>query len=181
MFLKSYQLCKKSIDKIIEQEYNAPVLFLSMKKLIITAICGMSLLSSCVVPNPNVQNESGFEVDTETISLMIATKLLEDDMTYEDELVRISDKLAQMTVDEVITVDELKKSIEDSIIQYCSKSRRTKVLVAFEVIFKYYGNVCGKDGYLTDDSFAAIQGISNGIARAVEIHWLTVPEVEDWK
>lgn len=152
-----------------------------MKKLIITAICGMSLLSSCVVPNPNVQNESGFEVDTETISLMIATKLLEDDMTYEDELVRISDKLAQMTVDEVITVDELKKSIEDSIIQHCSKSRRAKVLVAFEVIFKYYGNVCGKDGYLTDDSFAAIQGISNGIARAVEIHWLTVPEVEDWK
>ena len=149
-----------------------------MKKLIITAICGMGLMTSCVVPNPNIQNESGFDVDTETISLMIATQLLEKDATYEDELIRISDELAQMTVDEVVTVDELKKNTEDAIFQYCSKSRRTKVLVAFEVIFKYYGNVCGKDGYLSEDSFAAIQGIANGIARAVEIHWLIVPEVD---
>lgn len=149
-----------------------------MKKLIITAICGMGLMTSCVVPNPNIQNESGFDVDTETISLMIATQLLEKDATYEDELIRISDELAQMTVDEVVTVDELKKNTEDAIFQYCSKSRRTKVLVAFEVIFKYYGNVCCKDGYLSEDSFAAIQGIANGIARAVEIHWLIVPEVD---
>jgi hypothetical protein len=130
-----------------------------MKKLIITAICGMSLLSSCVVPNPNVQNESGFEVDTETISLMIATKLLEDDMTYEDELVRISDKLAQMTVDEVITVDELKKSIEDSIIQYCSKSRRTKVLVAFDS--NAYATVSGEQH--VDVSYGSVSTISKTV------------------
>ena len=149
-----------------------------MKSLIISSIIGMALLSSCVVPNPNIQNESGFEVDTESISLMIASGLMDKDASYEDELVRISDKLAQMTIDNVVTVDELKKATEEAILEYSSPKRRTNVLVAFEIIFNYYGNVCGKEGYLTEDSFAAIQGIANGIARAVEIHWLTVPEVE---
>lgn len=149
-----------------------------MKNLFITAVVGVSLLSSCVVPNIYVQNESGFDVDTESTALIIASSLMDKNPSYEDELVRISDKLASMTVDGVVTVDELRKSTEDAILQYSSKSRRTKVLVAFEVLFKYYSNVAGKEGYLTEDSHAVIQGIANGIARAVEIHWLTCPEVD---
>lgn len=149
-----------------------------MKKTIITAIIGLGLLSSCVVPNGYVQNESGFDVDTETTALIIASGLMDKDPSYEDELVRISDTLANLTIDDVVTVDELRKECENAIIQYSSKKRRTKVLVAFEVLFKYYSNVAGKEGYLTEDSVAAIQGIANGIARAVEVHWLTTPEID---
>lgn len=149
-----------------------------MKNLVITAVVGVSLLSSCVAPNSYVQNECGFDVDTESTAMIIASGLMDKDPSYEDELVRISDKLANMTVDGVVTVEELRKSTEDAILQYSPKSRRTKVLAAFEVLFKYYSNVAGSEGYLTEDSYAVIQSIANGIARAVEIHWLTYPEVD---
>lgn len=143
-----------------------------MKNLFITAVVGVSLLSSCVVPNGNVQNENGFDVDTESTALIIASGLMDKDPSYEDELVRISDMLANMTVDSVVTVEELRKTAQEAIMQYSTPKRRTKVLVAFEVLFSYYANVAGKEGYLTADSAAAIDDIARGIGRAVEYRWL---------
>jgi hypothetical protein len=104
--------------------------------------------------------------------LIIASGLLDKDASYEDELVRISDMLANMTFDSVVTVEELRKACQDAIMEFSSPKRRTKVLVAFEVLFSYYANAAGKDGYLTADSAAAIDGIARGIGRAVEYHWL---------
>ena len=143
-----------------------------MKNLFITLFASVALLNSCIVPNGTIQNDIGFEVDTETTALIIASGLLDKDASYEDELVRISDMLGSMTVDSVVTVEELRKACQDAIMEFSSKSRRTKVLVAFEVLFGYYANVAGKDGYLTADSAAAIDGIARGIGRAVEYHWL---------
>ena len=143
-----------------------------MKNFFITLFASVALLNSCIVPNGTIQNDVGFEVDTETTALIIASGLLDKDATYEDELVRISDMLGSMTVDSVVTVEELRKACQDAIMEFSSKSRRTKVLVAFEVLFGYYANAAGKDGYLTADSAAAIDGIARGIGRAVEYHWL---------
>ena len=143
-----------------------------MKKAFITLIASVAMLSSCIVPNGYVETNIGFEVDTETTALIIASGLLDKDASYEDELVRISDMLANMTVDSVVTVEELRKACQDAIMEFSSPKRRTKVLVAFEVLFSYYANAAGKEGYLTADSAAAIDGIARGIGRAVEYHWL---------
>lgn len=143
-----------------------------MKNLFITMLASVALLNSCIVPNGYVENDTGFEVDTETTALIIASGLLDKDASYEDELVRISDMLANMSVDSVVTVEELRKTAQDAIMQYSTPKRRTKVLVAFEVLFSYYANAAGKEGYLTADSAAAIDGIARGIGRAVEYHWL---------
>ena len=143
-----------------------------MKKLFITMLASVALLNSCIVPSGYVENDTGFEVDTETTALIIASGLLDKDASYEDELVRISDMLANMSVDSVVTVEELRKTAQDAIMQYSTPKRRTKVLVAFEVLFSYYANAAGKEGYLTADSAAAIDGIARGIGRAVEYHCL---------
>lgn len=143
-----------------------------MKNLFITLMASVALLNSCIVPNGTVMNEIGFEVDTETTALIITSGLLNKDASYEDELVRISDMLANMSFDSVVTVEELRKACQDAIMEFSSPKRRTKVLVAFEVLFSYYANVAGKEGYLTTDSAAAIDGIARGIGRAVEYHWL---------
>ena len=143
-----------------------------MKNLFITLMASVTLLNSCIVPNGTVMNEIGFEVDTETTALIIASGLLNKDASYEDELIRISDMLANMSFDSVVTVEELRKVCQDAIMDFSSPKRRTKVLLAFEVLFRYYANVAGKEGYLTADSAAAIDGIARGIGRAVEYHWL---------
>jgi hypothetical protein len=143
-----------------------------MRNLFITLFASVALLNSCIVPNGYVANNTGFEVDTETTALIIASGLLEKDASYEDELVRISDMLANMTFDKVVTVEELRKACQDAIMQFSTPKRRTKVLLAFEVLFSYYANVAGKDGYLTEDSAAAIDGIARGIGRAVEYRWI---------
>ena len=143
-----------------------------MKNLFITLIASIALLNSCIVPNGTVMNEIGFEVDTETTALIIASGLLNKDASYEDELIRISDMLANMSFDSVVTVEELRKACQDAIMEFSSPKRRTKVLVAFEVLFRYYANAVGKEGYLTADSAAAVDGIARGIGRAVEYHWL---------
>lgn len=143
-----------------------------MKNLFITLMASIALLNSCIVPNGTVMNEIGFEVDTETTALIIASGILNKDASYEDELIRISDMLANMSFDSVVTVEELRKACQDAIMEFSSPKRRTKVLVAFEVLFRYYTNTVGKEGYLTADSAAAIDGIARGIGRAVEYHWL---------
>lgn len=86
-----------------------------MKNLFITMLASVALLNSCIVPNGNVQNDVGFEVDTETTALIIASGLLDKDASYEDELVRISDMLANMSFDSVVTVEELRKACQDAI------------------------------------------------------------------
>lgn len=143
-----------------------------MKNLFITLMASVALLNSCIVPNGTVMNEIGFEVDTETTALIIASGLLNKDASYEDELIRISDMLANMSFDSVVKVEELRKACQDAIMEFSSPKRRTKVLVAFEVLFRYYANTVGKEGYLTADSAAAIDGIARGIGRAVEYQWL---------
>lgn len=143
-----------------------------MKNLFITMLASVALLNSCIVPSGYVENDTGFEVDTETTALIIASGLLDKDASYEDELVRISDMLANMSFDSVVTVEELRKACQDAIMEFSSPKRRTKVLLAFEVLFSYYANAAGKEGYLTADSAAAIDGIARGIGRAVEYHWL---------
>jgi hypothetical protein len=174
MFQKNFQLCKKVIDK--QRNDDIILSFLQqikiMRNLFITLFTSVALLNSCIVPNGYVANDTGFEVDTETTALIIASGLLEKDASYEDELVRISDMLANMSFDSVVTVEELRKACQDAIMEFSSPKRRTKVLVAFEVLFGYYANVAGKEGYLTADSAAAIDGIARGIGRAIEYHWL---------
>lgn len=146
-----------------------------MKKLLISSIIGISLLTSCVVPNPNGMTSDGFEVDMETTSLIVASGLIDKDDSYTDELVKISDKLHTLTIDEVVTVTELKKEIENAILANTTKGRRTRVLTAFEVVFNIYRNATNNAEYLTTDSVAAIKSIADGIDRALEIYWLTTP------
>lgn len=146
-----------------------------MKKLLFSSIIGISLLTSCVVPNPNGMTGDGFEVDMETTSLIVASGLIDKDDSYSDELVKISDKLHTLTIDEVVTVTELKKEIENAILANTTKGRRTRVLTAFEVVFNIYRNATNNAEYLTTDSVAAIKSIADGIDRALEIYWLTTP------
>jgi hypothetical protein len=144
-----------------------------MKKVIISMFVGMSLLSSCITtPNNYVQNNIGFEVDTESMTIIVASGLLNKDMTYEDELVRVADMLENILSDEVVSEEYIRECVAVAL-ENSSSSRRKNVMVAFDRLFKYYGNVAKQEGFTVDDSIATIQCMSDGIFKVVEYHWVT--------
>ena len=139
-------------------------------------LASVALLNSCIVPNGTVQNDVGFEVDTETTALIIASGLLDKDASYEDELVRISDTLANIDDDRVISAEELRSLFDEALDGVCSDDRKKNVIAAFEILIGYYANVVNDSSYSSNDSYATIQKISDGIIRAVEYHWTTYSE-----
>ena len=139
-------------------------------------LVGMSLLSSCITtPNNYVQNNMGFEVDTESMAIIVASGLLNKDMTYEDELAIVADMLENILSDEVVTEQYIRECVEEALAG-TSQSRRKNVMVAFDRLFRYYGNVAKQEGFTVDDSIATIQCMSDGIFKVVEYHWVTCSE-----
>ena len=153
--------------------YNIPV----MKYIIITTALALLFFNSCVTtPQINyVQNDTGFEVDVETTAIIISGTLMNKDMTYEDELVRIADMLENIVSDDVVTEETIREKANEALI-HCSPSRRKNVLVAFDRMFKYYGNVAKTGGFTKEQSIATIQSMSDGIFKAVEYYWVTCSE-----
>ena len=148
-----------------------------MKTVFISMVVGMSLLSSCVTtPQINyVQNDTGFEVDVETTAIIISGTLMNKDVTYEDELVRVADMLENIVSDDVVTEETIREKANEALI-HCSPSRRKNVLVAFDLMFKYYGNVAKTGGFTKEQSIATIQSMTDGIFKAVEYYWVTCSE-----
>lgn len=147
-----------------------------MKKIFISMLAGMSLLSSCITtPNNYVQNNMGFEVDTESMAIIVASGLLNKDMTYEDELVRVADMLENIVSDDVVTEEYVRECVAVAL-ENSSSSRRKNVLVAFDRMFKYYGNVAKTGGFTKEQSIATIQSMTDGIFKSVEYYWVTCSE-----
>ena len=148
-----------------------------MKTVFISMLVGMSLLSSCVTtPQINyVQNDTGFEVDVETTAIIISGTLMNKDVTYEDELVRVADMLENIVSDGVITEEAIRECVVVAL-ENSSPSRRKNVMVAFDRMFKYYGNVAKTGGFTKEQSIATIQSMSDGIFKAVEYYWVTCSE-----
>ena len=148
-----------------------------MKTVFISMLVGMSLLSSCVTtPQINyVQNDTGFEIDVETTAIIISGTLLNKDMTYEDELVRVADVLENIVSDDVVTEEYVRECVAVAL-ENSSSSRRKNVLVAFDRMFKYYGNVAKRGGFTKEQSIATIQSMTDGIFKAVEYYWVTCSE-----
>ena len=137
----------------------------------------MSLLSSCVTtPQINyVQNDIGFEVDVETTAIIVSCTLMNKDMAYEDELVRIADMLENIVSDDVVTEEIIRERANEAL-SHISPSRRKNVLMAFDRMFRYYGNVAKTGGFTKEQSIATIQSMSDGIFKAVEYYWVTCSE-----
>lgn len=147
-----------------------------MKQVIISMLVGMSLLSSCVsTTNHYVQNDTGFEIDTETMAVIVSSSLLNKDCTYEDELVRVADVLENILSDEVVTEQYIRECVDEALAG-TSPNRRKNVMVAFDRLFRYYGNAAKQEGFTVDASIATIQSMSDGIFRVVEYHWVTCSE-----
>lgn len=148
-----------------------------MKKVIISMLAGMSLLSSCVTtPQINyVQNDTGFEVDVETTAIIVSGTLMDKDVTYEEELVRIADMLENIVSDDVVSEGTIRERANKAL-SHSSPSRRKNILVAFDRMFKYYGNVAKRDGFTKEQSIATIQSMADGIFKAVEYYWVTCSE-----
>lgn len=140
-------------------------------------LAGMSLLSSCVTtPQINyVQNDTGFEVDVETTAIIVSGTLMDKDVTYEEELVRIADMLENVVSDDVVSEGTIRERANKAL-SHSSPSRRKNILVAFDRMFKYYGNVAKRDGFTKDQSIATIQSMADGIFKAVEYYWVTCSE-----
>lgn len=140
-------------------------------------LAGMSFLSSCVTtPQINyVQNDTGFEVDVETTAIIISSTLMNKDVAYEDELVRIADMLENIVSDAVVTEEIIREKANEAL-SHSSPRRRKNVLVAFDRMFKYYGNVAKTGGFTKEQSIATIQSMSDGIFKAVEYYWVTCSE-----
>ena len=148
-----------------------------MKYIIIATLLSLCLFNSCTnVPNYYVQNSHGFEVDTEATAMIISSRMMDEDVSYEDELVRISDMLSNIDEDRVITEEELRSLFEEALDCVSSENRKKNVIGAFEILIGYYGNVVNGDTYSEKDSYATIQRMSSGIIRAVEYHWVTYSE-----
>ena len=148
-----------------------------MKTAFISMVVGMSLLSSCVTtPQINyVQNDTGFEVDVETTAIIISGTLMDKDVTYEDELVRIADMLENIVSEDVVTEETIRERANVAL-SHISPSRRKNALLAFDRMFKYYGNVAKREGFTKDQSIATIQSMADGIFKAVEYYWVTCSE-----
>ena len=148
-----------------------------MKTVFISMLVGMSLLSSCVTtPQINyVQNDTGFEVDVETTAIIISGTLMNKDVTYEDELVRVADMLENIVSDDVVTEEYVRECVSGAL-ENSSSSRRKNVSGAFDRMFKYYGNVAKKGGFTKEQSIATIQSMADGIFKAVEYYWVTCSE-----
>lgn len=153
--------------------YNIPV----MKYIIITTALALLFFNSCVTtPQINyVQNDTGFEVDVETTAIIISGTLMDKDVTYEDELVRIADMLENIVSEDVVTEKVIREKANEALI-HCSPSRRKNVLLVFDRMFKYYGNVAKREGFTKDQSIATIQSMADGIFKAVEYYWVTCSE-----
>ena len=148
-----------------------------MKTVFISMLAGMSLLSSCVTtPQINyVHNEIGFEVDVETTAIVISGVLLNKDMAYEDELVRIADMFDNIVSDDVVSEETIRERANEAL-SHSSPYRRKNVLVSFDRMFRYYGNVAKTGGFTKEQSIATIQSMSDGIFKAVEYYWVTCSE-----
>ena len=146
-----------------------------MKYIIITTLLSLCLFTSCSTTNYYVENDTGFEVDTETMAVIVSSSLLNKDCTYEDELVRIADMLENILSKEVVSEEYLRECAEVALAE-TSSNRRKNVMVAFDRLFKYYGNVAKKEGFTVDASIATIQSMSDGIFKVVEYHWVTCSE-----
>lgn len=153
--------------------YNISV----MKYIIITTALALLFFNSCVTtPQINyVQNDTGFEVDVETTAIIISGTLMDKDVTYEDELVRIADMLENIVSEDVVTEETIRERANLALL-HISPSRRKNVLVAFDRMFKYYGNVAKREGFTKDQSIATIQSMADGIFKAVEYYWVTCSE-----
>lgn len=153
--------------------YNISV----MKYIIITTALSLLFFNSCVTtPQINyVQNDTGFEVDAETTAIIISGTLMDKDVTYEDELVRIADMLENIVSEDVVTEETIRERAETAL-SHISPSRRKNALVAFDRMFKYYGNVAKREGFTKDQSIATIQSMADGIFKAVEYYWVTCSE-----
>lgn len=140
-------------------------------------LVGMSLLSSCVTtPQINyVLNDTGFEVDVETTTIIISGTLMNKDVAYEDELVRIADMLDNVVGDEVVTEEIIRERANEAL-SNSSPSRQKNVLVAFDRIFKYYGNVAKRAGFTKEQSIDTLHSMTDGIFKAVEYYWVTCSE-----
>lgn len=148
-----------------------------MKTVFISMLVGISLLSSCVTtPQINyVQNDTGFEIDVETTAIIISGTLMNKDMTYEDELVRVADVLENIVSDDVVSEEYIRECVAVAL-ENSSPSRRKNVLWAFDRMFKYYGNVAKTGGFTKEQSIATIQSMTDGIFKAVEYYWVTCSE-----
>ena len=148
-----------------------------MKYIIITTALALLFFNSCVTtPQINyVQNDTGFEVDVETTAIIISGTLMDKDVTYEDELVRIADMLENIVSEDVVTEETIRERANLALL-HISPSRRKNVLVAFDRMFKYYGNVAKREGFTKDQSIATIQSMADGIFKAVEYYWVTCSE-----
>ena len=148
-----------------------------MKYIIITTALSLLFFNSCVTtPQINyVQNDTGFEVDVETTAIIISGTLMNKDVTYEDELVRIVDMLENIDSEDVVTEETIRERTNVALL-HISPSRRKNVLVAFDRMFKYYGNVAKKEGFTKEQSIATIQSMADGIFKAVEYYWVTCSE-----
>jgi hypothetical protein len=148
-----------------------------MKYIIITTALALLFFNSCVTtPQINyVQNDTGFEVDVETTAIIVSGTLMDKDVTYEDELVRIADMLENIVSEDVVTEETIREKANEALI-HCSPSRRKNVLLVFDRMFKYYGNVAKRDGFTKDQSIATIQSMADGIFKAVEYYWVTCSE-----
>ena len=153
--------------------YNISV----MKYIIITTALSLLFFNSCVTtPQINyVQNDTGFEVDVETTAIIISGTLMNKDVTYEDELVRIADMLENIVSEDVVSEEYVRECVAVAL-EHCSSSRRKNVLVAFDRMFRYYGNVAKSGGFTKDDSYATLQSMADGIFKVVEYHWVTCSE-----
>lgn len=153
--------------------YNISV----MKNIIITTALSLLFFNSCVTtPQINyVQNDTGFEIDVETTAIIISGTLMNKDVTYEEELVRIADMLENIVSDEVVTEETVRERANETL-SHSSSSKRKNVLVAFDKMFKYYGNVAKREGFTKEQSIATIQSIADGIFKAVEYYWVTRSE-----
>jgi hypothetical protein len=97
------------------------------------------------------------------------------DVTYEDELVRVADMLENIVSDDVVTEETIREKANEAL-SHSSPSRRKNVLVAFDRMFKYYGNVAKRGGFTKEQSIATLQSMSDGIFKAVEYYWVTCSE-----
>lgn len=143
--------------------------------MIMCAVFG-AFMVSCSAVKPDVITNSGSMVNAKSVTLIGVTATLGKKPQLAAEFEKVSVALKQVTLDNAITVDDLKNIVLAAVADSSVKNKNL-VMGGLAVVFDYYGNTFTLSDEKNAKYVEVINNIAAGIDEALSINSLTEGEV----
>lgn len=150
-----------------------------MKKFITLAICALFCamsFTSCSSMKTDFLSNAGSFVSPKNVTLIGVTAAIGKKPQLCQEFAKVSVALRKVTADQMLTMDDLKNLVLESIADSSIKNKNL-VIAALACAFDYYSNSITFDEEKNAKYVSIINGIADGIDEALELNTLTEGEV----